>query len=712
MNATGISKHAFSNIKRPTTLYFDYQDNAIEYLDEQTFLPFFNENERNKVYYHRVKLDCNNCKNYWLINQPELKAKGQLDWMLCSDGSKLGDVKNFAQCNEFAKSCKYDQGGKTITCGGDSEIDLVQIFEKLGNTLNTTQKHFSYFYLKNTAITEIKANTFKDYSFQEIYIMNCNLLKSVHENAFNGTENETRHIEIRNNPKLQSEDNSIFKALTKFKNVEEIVLINNNITEIPSYAFKSNNTNQDSLKVIYLNGNSIKKIGKNAFSTLRNLVILTIYQTLIENIPEYAFEFDEPSDQAILININSNKLNSSGISKQAFANIRRPTTLYFDYQDNSIEYLDEETFLPFFKANEKNKVYYHRVKLDCNNCKNFWLTSQPQFKAKGQLDWMVCSDGRSLNDSNNFARCNDFSKSCKFDKIENAIYCSGNNNIDLKEIFGKFSETSEKNEKHFKKFHLNNTIIKVLEENIFNDLTFDEIIIENCMNLSTIHHDAFTTTSMVTKVIKIKNSALMSTQSNSIFRILSKFINLESVSLDNNNIKEIPSNAFQIIIGYQDNLKEINISGSSFMTIGVSAFENLHNLERITFSMVDLDKISNNAFRMTSSDKPMVIDFSLSPQINSSVFEVNTLAGIQRPTRLIFGSPDQLSHMTYLDEKVFLPFLLGNMKNTIELNLQMFDCNDCRNNWIGKHQALLPRFQNLICSNGKYLLDSTNFKNC
>ena len=101
------------------------------------------------------------------------------------------------------------------------------------------------------------------------------------------------------------------------------------------------------------------------------------------------------------------------------------------------------------------------------------------------------------------------------------------------------------------------------------------------------------------------------------------------------------------------------------------------------------------------SDVKLTIDFYGCPLINSSVFSEKSLINIKRPTNIRFGVFNYPKQVTYLDEKVFLPFLLDNESNTIELKDAKFDCNDCRNYWLKKHPKLVPRLLNTKCSNEK-----------
>jgi hypothetical protein len=56
---------------------------------------------------------------------------------------------------------------------------------------------------------------------------------------------------------------------------------------------------------------------------------------------------------------------------------------------------------------------------------------------------------------------------------------------------------------HFKEFKLNNTGISELKENTFEDITFKLIRIEEALNLSIIHKNAFNVTNIHLKELYI-----------------------------------------------------------------------------------------------------------------------------------------------------------------------------------------------------------------
>ena len=156
--------------------------------------------------------------------------------------------------------------------------------------------------MNNTLITELKENTFSDITFDYIEIEYCSKLKTIHKNTFNGTDQVTTALSIGENQSLFSPDNSIFEAMSKFVLAHSMQLHENNITEIPSNAF---NNSQDNLNYLFLIGETFRKLGSYAFSKLKSLIHLDIIDTSIDSIPENAFEFNEESNQSLVLTLAS-----------------------------------------------------------------------------------------------------------------------------------------------------------------------------------------------------------------------------------------------------------------------------------------------------------------------------------------------------------------------------------------------------------------------
>ena len=105
---------AFSYIHKPNKLYLghyvpdnDYWKTCIKYLPEKTFLPFLQISDKNRLVLNWIDdyhLDCNDCRNAWLKNNPnELKKVNEGYFALQYDKSnkKLDDNDNFKNCTIF-----------------------------------------------------------------------------------------------------------------------------------------------------------------------------------------------------------------------------------------------------------------------------------------------------------------------------------------------------------------------------------------------------------------------------------------------------------------------------------------------------------------------------------------------------------------------------------------------------------------------------------
>ena len=93
---------------------------------------------------------------------------------------------------------------------------------------------------------------------------------------------------------------------------------------------------------------------------------------------------------------------------------------------------------------------------------------------------------------------------------------------------------------------------------------------------------------------------------------------------------------------------------------------------------------------------------------------MGSLNNIRRPASLIFAQSLGTQGVTvpYLEEKVFLPFLMQNKLNKLDLHNENFDCTDCHNYWLKYHPDLLSQVEELKCASGKQFTDESNFKHC
>jgi hypothetical protein len=106
LNSSSFEIGAFNGLNKPTHLFFNYGPNDktnITYLDKHVFEPFVSDNrsglESNRIDMFET-LDCNDCRNYWLLQNENYKFKVKA--LICSNHKMLTDSSNFKLCTSLA----------------------------------------------------------------------------------------------------------------------------------------------------------------------------------------------------------------------------------------------------------------------------------------------------------------------------------------------------------------------------------------------------------------------------------------------------------------------------------------------------------------------------------------------------------------------------------------------------------------------------------
>jgi hypothetical protein len=97
LNSSSFEKKAFSNLKRPTILRFNFGGSSNKtFLDQHIFEEFLNNNDRNGIELYTI--DCKDCRSFWLFSDQKYSDRIGLTQLRCSDGKKFTDKTNFAYC--------------------------------------------------------------------------------------------------------------------------------------------------------------------------------------------------------------------------------------------------------------------------------------------------------------------------------------------------------------------------------------------------------------------------------------------------------------------------------------------------------------------------------------------------------------------------------------------------------------------------------------
>ena len=373
--------------------------------------------------------------------------------------------------------------------------------------------------------------------------------------------------------------------------------------------------------------------------------------------------------------------------------------------------------MPYLRSSKQNSIDLENS-LNCSDCRNLWLQKQPNLLK--QIHGSKCSNGHTISNPDRLKNCKNvqLTNVCVINKTESVIHCGGKQLIafELKNIFKNYSKSLSKNEKNFKSLYLNNTSIEVLEENSFYEITFDTITIENCQYLTTINRNAFNNTLLVTKTLNLISNPKLTSPGNSIFGIFNQFKNIESISMKDVNITEIPSNAFN---GQKIHLKVLTFQSCSIKKIVSGAFFKLKNLESLQFLYTCLSvytSVPENAFSFDEkSEKPFELTFDDYFDSNTNIFNEKSLVNIKRPTKLVLRMKPEIQYLDervflpFLSDNVFLPFLRSNGRNKIMVsdcswkNELAINCSDCRNKWLLSNYELYKRVNDYLqippCSN-------------
>ena len=137
---------------------------------------------------------------------------------------------------------------------------------------------------------------------------------------------------------------------------------------------------------------------------------------------------------------------------------------------------------------------------------------------------------------------------CSYDKYDwgrkfPLLLCNGN--INLEEVFQRFSQKLTPNEKNFSSLHLSHNQIPVLKDNTFKDITFDLIWLDMDSKLTKIEKNAFNGTSTLTSQLLLTGLPLLNFTN--FFQVASQFSNLHYITITQSDVAKSDINAFKPI---------------------------------------------------------------------------------------------------------------------------------------------------------------------
>lgn len=266
----------------------------------------------------------------------------------------------------------------------------------------------------------------------------------------------------------------------------------------------------------------------------------------------------------------------------------------------------------------------------------------------------------------------------------------------------------------FNSFFLSNTPVREIEENVFGNVTFGDIVINQNRKLTHVHPAAFRLSSITQSFAAIENNI---SNSGEFFTALKNLPSLEEIDASRNSLTMVPDYAFKPLAGHISKLTTISLRGNKIRTIGNFPFSELPQLRNLDLSSNEINFLSNSAFtinvkrRRGPAEKSLLI-YLYNNQLNDSSIEENAFANINTEsirTNLDMGN----NRLTGVGKKLFEKFL-KNRPSILYLWNNKIKC-DCDVKWlidcgIVKRKQIVA----LTCLNGKKIeeLPKEHFRRC
>ena len=350
---------------------------------------------------------------------------------------------------------------------------------------------------------------------------------------------------------------------------------------------------------------------------------------------------------------------------------------------------------------------YSKCKL-CLNCKIIKLKNKIyKYILKGLLNrlivWIIL-----------WARIGLISCECPRKEILNPCICSNEllecNGIkvkNLKTVFYELSISSYPVVK-YRKIELKNIKGSELTENIFNEITFNTIYINN-NEFTKIDSKAFAGTELTTTELIVRFCPLLDTSN--LFDLINRFLNIREIDLREINLEAIPDNAFYKL----KYLSSLTIIDTKFKTLGQKVFANLRRFQILKIMGKYFNKIHKNRFVFSENPNlPLNITMECKQTYNRFNFEEESLDSIGRPTNIkCYANPLRPQYYqadrndTYIfDQTVFEPYFASNDNNRILLQEPKRFCDYDNNYWIINNTDLMSRISGFSNSDAQIICEN------
>ncbi|CAG2163489.1 unnamed protein product [Oppiella nova] len=542
---------------------------------------------------------------------------------------------------------------------------------------------------------------------------------------------------------------NLFAALSTLTNVETISIVGSELTAIPDNAFNDNTGALTRLKTIDFGGRQTKgkiyKIGKRAFSTLKNLELIDLSNQNIDKILDYTFEFlDSSLNTSITINLEHNFLYSYSFGKDVFLS-NRSTQLKLG-GNPYLHALPELGFHEFFgeksHANNTCDVLGDMLAIDV---RNQWLV---RYKVKLGLNrkllYAMGMDGKSLLNHTEQEMSGDppiteapaliltaiaLTNACDYcPNPDDFAPCTCNNDVikcvdtagelDLDDKFSQLAQGAPYGSRYYTAFQLESSSMTMLPASVFHGIQFGELRFIGCSKLYCVDPKAFEglgpRINRFTAELTNFSSPVISTVNYTcdLFSALSTLTNVETISITGSEIIAIPDNAFNDRMGVLVNLHTVDFGGrqtkGKIGTVGKNAFSTLTNLKLVDLSNQRLINIHDYAFSFTTATWDRISIHLEGNQLNGLSFGAHVFPTNRVTNLTLTGNPK----LSYLNQSSFYDYFedRGHDPNILDISgdLQEVDTN---NEWLIDNKVALglqKKLFNAIATDGRPLLQHTH----
>ena len=252
--------------------------------------------------------------------------------------------------------------------------------------------------------------------------------------------------------------------------------------------------------------------------------------------------------------------------------------------------------------------------------------------------------------------------------------------FDMKNKENQWNQLNVKYQKRisFRELIIENYDLKSIEENQFEEMNCDEIVIKNCSRLKQIHWNAFgKQTDKISQFNlwpKLPNLISKPDSNYDLMKLINSLVNCQIVSLIPFHHEIQPLKLKKLTKFILKGLK----SSIKITSICDYAFYECDSIQWIDLSENNINNISENAFHFKTKCDQSKLEICLTNNnLDELSFAINSLTKFNKPTELYLWG----NNIIYLDEEVFKPFLDVNKSNSIEIDKRYFHFNNQNNQW-------------------------------